>query len=171
MQTAVSGRDVSKQIDGTSAGSGLGLEVPNWAVGLSVTFPSLEIFRIRARRRVEAERLLGATAHYDRTVQAVQTQEARARAVTAAAYQIATNMPQQLQAARDGDAQARARYNAGLTNVLEVAEAQRLLADAEAENAVASLAVWRALLAEAALRGDLQPFLNQTRVPQTSSAR
>ena len=47
----------------------------------------------------------------------------------------------------------------------EVAEAQRLLADAEAENAVASLAVWRAMLAEAVLRGDLQPFLNSLRAP------
>lgn len=171
LQTAVSGRDVSQQIEGTSAGSGFGLEVPNWAVGLSVTFPSLEIFRTHARRRVEAGRLQEATAHYDRTVQAVQTQEARARALTAAAYQIAANTPQQLQAARDTDAQARARYNAGLTNVIEVAEAQRLLANAEAENAVASLAVWRALLAEAALRGDLQPFVNQTRAPQTPSAK
>lgn len=163
LQTAVSGRGVSQQIDGTSAGNGFGLEVPNWAVGVSVTFPSLEIFRTHARRRVEAGRLEEATARYDRTVQAVQTQEARARAVTAAAYQIAANTPQQLQAARETDAQARARYDAGLTNVIEVAEAQSLLADAEAENAVASLVVWRALLAEAALRGDLQPFLNQVR--------
>lgn len=161
LQSAVAGRGVSQQIDGTSAGNGFGLEVPNWAVGVSVTFPSLEIFRTHARRRVEAGRLEEATARYDRTVQAVQTQEARARAVTAAAYQIAANTPQQLQAARETDAQARARYDAGLTNVIEVAEAQSLLADAEAENAVASLVVWRALLAEAALRGDLQPFLNQ----------
>lgn len=167
LQAAVSGRDVSQPIDGTFGGSGFGLEVPNWAVGLSVTFPSLEILRIHARRRVEAGRMQEATAHYDRTVQAVQTQEARARAVTAAAYQIAANTPQQLQAARESDARSRARYNAGLTNVIEVAEAQRLLADAEAENAVASLAVWRALLAEAAVRGNLQTFLDQTRVPQT----
>jgi outer membrane protein TolC len=130
-----------------------------------VTFPSLELFRTQARRRVEAGRLDEATARYDRTLQTLQTQHARARAVTAAAYEIAANTPQQLQAAREGDAQARARYDAGLTSVLEVAEAQRLLADAEAESAVANLAVWRALLAEAAVAGDLQPFLNRVRVP------
>jgi outer membrane protein len=165
LQTAFSGRGVSQQVDGTSAGNGFGLDVPNWAVGVSVTFPSLEIFHTQAQRRVEAARLEEATAHYDRTLQTLQTQEARARAVTAAAYEIAANTPQQLQAAREGDAQARARYDAGLTTVLEVAEAQRLLAEAEAENAVASLAVWRALLAEAVLRGDLQPFLNQVGIP------
>jgi outer membrane protein len=169
LQTAISGRSVSQQVDGTSAGSGLGLGTQNWAVGASVTFPSLKIFRTQARRRVEAGRLEEATAHYDRTLQSLQTQEARARAVTAAAYEIVANTPQQLQAARDNDAQARARYDAGLTSVLEVAEAQRLLADAEAEDAIASLAVWRALLAEAVLRGDLQLFFNHAGVPQSRS--
>ena len=167
LQTAVSGRGVSRLVDGTNAGNGLELDVPNWAVGVSVTFPSLELFRAQARHRVEAERLNEARARYDRTLQTLQTQEGRARAIIAAAYEIAANTPRQVQAAREGDAQARARYDAGLTNVLEVAEAQRLLAEAEAENAVASLAVWRALLAEAVLRGDLQPFMNQVRSSQS----
>jgi outer membrane protein TolC len=170
LQTAASGRGVSRQVDGTATGNGLGLDVPNWAVGVSVTFPSLEVFRAHARRRVEAERLGEAMAQYDRTLQTLQTQEARARAITAAAYQIAANTPQQLQAARDADTQARARYDAGLTNVLEVAEAQRLLAEAEAENAVASLAVWRARLAESVLKGDLRPFLDQVRTPQSPAS-
>lgn len=166
LQNAFSGRGVSRQIDGSPNGSALGLQVSNWALGLSVTFPTLEIFRTQARRRVEANRLQEATAHYDRTVQTLQTQEAQARAITAAAFQIAANTPQQLQAARETDAQARARYDAGLTSVIEVADAQRLLAEAEAENAVASLAVRRALLAEAVLRGDVQSFLNQIRASQ-----
>lgn len=161
LQSAFAGRGVSRQIDGTSNGNALGWQAPNWAIGLSVTFPSLEIFRTQARRRVEANRLQEAMAHYDHTVQALQTQDARARAVTASAFQFAANTPQQLQAARDTDAQARARYDAGLTSIVEVAEAQRLLAQAEAENAVANLAVWRALMAAAVVRGDLQLFLKQ----------
>jgi outer membrane protein len=169
LQTALSGRGVSQTASGTADGNGLALEVPNWAVGVSVTFPSLEVFRTHAKRRAEAERLGEATAHYDRTLQAVQTREARARAVIAAAYEIAANTPEQLRAAREGDVQARARYTAGLTSVLEVAEAQRLLAEAEAENAVAHLAVWRALLAEAVLTGDLQPFLQRTRGAESPS--
>jgi outer membrane protein TolC len=127
------------------------------------------VFRTQARRKVEAERLGEATARYDRTLLALKTQEARARAIIAAAYEIAANTPRQLQAARDSDTQARARYDAGLTSVLEVAEAQRLLAEAESENAVANLAVWRALLAEAVLRGNLQPFLNQVRTSQPAA--
>ncbi len=168
LQSAISGRGVSRQIDGGPNGSGLGLDIPNWAFGVTVTFPALEIFRMQARRRVEAERLQEAAAHYDGTLQTLQSQEARSRAITAAALEIATNTPQQLQAARDADAQARARYDAGLTNVIEVAEAQRLLAAAEAENAVATLAVWRALLAEAVLAGDIPSFLNKLPAAQAS---
>lgn len=170
LQTAVAGRGVSRNIDGTPTGNGFGLDVPNWAVGVTVTFPSFEWFRAQASRRVEAERLHEATARYDRTLQALEAQEARARAISTAAYGIAANTPLQVQAARTGDDQARARYDAGLATVLEVAEAQRLLAEAEAEHAVAGLAVWRALLAEAVLRGDLRPFLNQVRTGQPSPA-
>jgi outer membrane protein TolC len=162
---------VSENIDGTDAGNAFGLHVGNWAVGVSVTFPSLEIFRMRARQRVEEERIRGVAAQYDRTVQALQTQEARSRAFMVAAAQIAANTPAQLRAARDGDAQARARYDAGLTTVLEVAEAQRLLAAAEADSAVANLAVWRAMLAESALRGTLQPFLEKTAAAPIAPAR
>ena len=55
--------------------------------------------------------------------------------------------------------QARARYRAGLGNIDAVAEAQRLLAQAEIDDALARLGVWRALLGIATAAGDLQPFL------------
>lgn len=160
LQSAFSARGVGRQVDGSPNGNALAFQVPNWAFGASVTFPAFEIFRTRERRDVEADRLEAATANYDLTVQSLQTQEAQARAITAAAFRIAANTPQQLQAARDTDVQARARYEAGLTSVIEVAEAQRLLAQAEAESAVANLAVWRALLAQTVVRGDMQPLLD-----------
>lgn len=160
IQSAVSGRGVTESVDGSTAGSGLGLQVPNWAVGVSVAFPSFEVFRMRARQRAEAGRVQEAAAEYDLTLQTLQTQEASAREFVAAAYQVAANTPAQVRAAREGDAQARARYDAGLTTVLEVAEAQRLLADAEADGAIARLAVWRSLLAQATLRGEVTSFVN-----------
>ena len=73
--------------------------------------------------------------------------------------------PIERQAATAGESQARARYQNGLASVVEVAEAERLLAQAEADDAVARLGVWRALLAAAQARGDLTPFLDQTKRP------
>jgi outer membrane protein TolC len=79
--------------------------------------------------------------------------------VVEAARAIAENTPVQLAAAQQSEAQARARYQAGLTSIVEVAEAQNLLAGAEYQNAVARLDVWRALLAQAAAHGSLASFL------------
>ncbi len=56
---------------------------------------------------------------------------------------------------------ARARYDHGLASITEMADAQRLLAQAEFEGSVSKLAVWRAMLAAAKLQGDLKPFLQQ----------
>jgi outer membrane protein TolC len=62
-------------------------------------------------------------------------------------------------AARDAAVQATARYSAGLANIDSVAEAQRLLTQAEIDDALARLAVWRSLLAIATAAGDIRPFL------------
>ena len=82
-----------------------------------------------------------------------------------AATEIASNTPLERQAATDAESRARARYQAGLANITEVAEAQRLLAQAEADDALARLAVWRALLAAAQARGDLSAFLRFVGTP------
>ena len=75
------------------------------------------------------------------------------------ARRVAQNTPIQLQAARVLEQQSRARYDAGLATIIEVADSQRLLLQAEVGDAVARLGVWRALLADAAAKGDLSELL------------
>jgi outer membrane protein TolC len=82
-----------------------------------------------------------------------------------AAGDIARNTPTELKAAADAETRARARYSSGLATVTEVAEAQRLLAQAEVDDAVARLGVWRAFLAVTQAAGDLTPFLDRLRRP------
>ena len=62
-------------------------------------------------------------------------------------------------APQDAYSRSRARYDSGLANLTEVAEAQRLLAQAEIDDALARLSVWRALAAQTRVSGDLAPFL------------
>jgi len=165
-QSAFSGRGSGAEVPGQSPlGDGLSLRVPNWAVGVSVAFPVFDVFSARARKQVEVQNEAAERARYDQVVQNLTTQEARARALTTAAGEIARNTPLERQAATEGETRARARYTNGLADVTEVAEAQRLLAQAEADDAVARLGVWRALLAAAQARGDLTPFLEQVRQP------
>jgi outer membrane protein TolC len=164
LQSTLAARGTGAEVPGLpSFGNGLWPQVPNWAVGASVTFRALDIFSINARKRVELQTELAETARYERTLQALTTQEVKARALLKAARDIARNTPIELQAATAGESQARARYQSGLASITEVAEAQRLLAQAEADTAIARLGVWRALLATAQAHGDLTPFLEKTR--------
>ena len=75
------------------------------------------------------------------------------------ARNVAANTPVQVAAARAATEQATARYQSGLGNIDEVAEAQRLLTQAEIDDALARLGVWRALLGVATAAGDIQPFV------------
>ena len=162
LQSAFSGRGTGAEAPGVpSFGNGFWRQVPNWAIGASVTFPAFDIFSINARKRVELQNELAENAAYERTMQSLTTQEAKARAIMKAATDIARNTPIERQAATAGESQARARYQSGLATATEVAEAQRLLAQAEADDAVARLGVWRALLATAQAHGDLAPFLEK----------
>ena len=164
VESAVAGRGTGAGVPGQlSPGSGAWPQVPNWAVGATVTFPAFDVFSINARRRVELQNELAENARYEQTVQSLTTEDVRARALMKAAVDISRNTPVELQAARDAESRARARYQNGLASITEVAESQRLLAQAETDDAVARLGVWRALLAAAQTRGDLTPFLAKAR--------
>jgi len=85
----------------------------------------------------------------------------RAVATLNGARHIAVNTPVQVAAARASTQQATARYQAGLGNIDEVAEAQRLLTQAEINDVLARLSVWRGLLGIASAAGDIQPFVSE----------
>jgi outer membrane protein TolC len=161
----VSSRGSGALLAGIDESDGLWPRAPNWAAGVTVTFPLMDTVGIRPRRRVEAENEVAERARYDQTVATLTTQQVRAAALYKAAAAIATNMSAVRQAAVETEQRARARYDNGLANITEVAEAQRLLAQVETDDAVARLSVWRALLAQAQAAGDLTGFLNQAGTP------
>ena len=100
------------------------------------------------------------TARLNRIKQDLSAQAERALAQLDAARKLAALAPVQADAARSAIDQSQARYKSGLAPLLEVAEAQRLLLQAEIDEALAKLNVWRMQLGVATARGDLQPFLD-----------
>jgi outer membrane protein TolC len=166
LQGAFSGRGTGADVPGLPrTGDGLGVDVANWALGVTISFPVFEGFAVNAKKRVEAQNEIAERARHEQAIQRVTTQQARAQALITAAAEIVRNTPAELNAAMDAEGRARARYSSGLTTVTEVAEAQRLLAQAETDDALARLGMWRALLALAQARGDLTPFLQRLRQP------
>jgi len=165
LQAALYGRGSGAETDGTTLGgaNGLGLQRMNWDAGVQVTFPVLQIFAIREQRKVEQAGAQAERARYDQELQDLSGEIAQARINLEGSQQIARTTPTEVSSARDTEQQARARYEAGLATIVEVSEAQSILAQAEADDAIARLGVWHGLAGVAAAQGDLQPFLDLVR--------
>jgi outer membrane protein TolC len=129
--------------------------------GVNITFPVLDFASMHAKAAAQSATLRAARANEDLTARNLQEQFAQAQAELRASETIAQNSPTQLEAAQTALNQATARYKAGLVPVDDVAQAQRLQVQAEIDNAIARLNVWRAFLKLQYLRGDLQPFLQE----------
>jgi outer membrane protein len=133
-------------------------DVPNWAVGVAVTWPVLAGKTVGPQREVERANIARAEAAQRVVREHVASQLAQATAILDGAYRISDNTPIALKAAREAEAQATARYQAKLVTADDVAQAQRLLEQAEIDDAVARLDVWRAILLSAYAAGDLAGF-------------
>jgi outer membrane protein len=142
-------------------GNGLGPNYFNTAAGFTVNFPLLALPTIRAQQAQETAIGRSASASYRQVLADVQAQLNAAQATFAQARRIAAETPKEVADARTGFEQATAQYKAGLTTIIAVAEAQRLLAQAEIDDSLAKLAVWRALLQIQIAQGDISSFLVQ----------
>jgi len=161
LQSVVMGRGSGLDATGKFLGGteGLGPDRANWAAGLSVTFPVFDIFSIKSKKAVEAANERAEEARYDQALQDLTGQLRKAQASLDGARKVAENTPLELDAARTTETQERARYQAGLATLVDVADSQSLLVQAEIDDALARLAVWQNLAAVAAAQGDLGPFL------------
>ena len=161
LQSVVMGRGSGVDATGKFLGGteGLGPDRANWAAGLSVTFPVFDIFSIKSKKAVETANERAEEARYDQALQDLTGQLRKAQASLDGARKVAENTPLELDAARTTETQERARYQAGLATLVDVADSQSLLVQAEIDDALARLAVWQNLAAVAAAQGDLGPFL------------
>jgi outer membrane protein len=151
-----SGWDPAGNFEGGT--TGLGPDRSNWAVGLTVTFPVFDIFAIRSRKAVESANERAEEARYDQALLDLTGQLRKAQASLDGARKVAENTPLELDAARTTETQERARYQAGLATLVDVADSQSFLVQAEIDDALARLAVWQNLASVAAAQGDLGPF-------------
>lgn len=144
--------------------SGLLPDTPNWAAGVVVTWPIFNIPLIRARGQAARAASAAAIARRDEALVAVAGQVASAAALLEGARRVARNTPAALVAARAAEEQAIARYKAQLASIMEVADAERVLAQAELDDAIARLSVRRARLVVARASGDLSPVVPGARL-------
>ena len=126
---------------------------------MTLTFPLMDYFGIEARSRQEEALARSERSRADEVVLGLASQERRVRSFFDAARKIAVNTPVLLKAAQESHTRSRSRYDSGLGTLTEVAEAQRLLAQAEIDDALARLGIWRAIAAAARVQGDVRSLL------------
>ncbi len=152
--------------NGATIGSADGLEPGrgNWVAGITISFPNVFDFKaLNWQKQISKADERSQQAEYDKTIQDVTGQVQTAMAELKAAQLVAQQTTIELDAARASETQSRARYDASLTTLVDVADAENLLAQAEMDDAVARLNVWRGLFDVAYAQGDLQPFLDLLR--------
>lgn len=131
----------------------------NWVTGITILFPDVFAFKARsAEEQIAKANERSQQAHYDQTIQDLTGQIRSARDQLKGAELVAQETPTELAAARQSETQSRTRYQSGLATLAEVAEAENLLAQAEMEDAIARLNVWRGFFGVAYAQGDLQGF-------------
>jgi outer membrane protein len=161
LQGAAYARGTGAEANGTNLGglNGLAPTTQDYALGFTVTFPVMDRASLQAREAGQSAAIRAEKARYQQIATDLKTRWNVAVATLGGARNVAANTPVQVAAARAASEQAAARYQSGLGNIDAVAEAQRLFTQAEINDALARLGVWRALLGIATAAGDLQPFL------------
>jgi outer membrane protein TolC len=161
VQAAAFGRGSGARVSGPFGGGGRGLypDHGNWAVGFTAVLPILDYKQLRARKEMEGQRQAREESRRELIERELSGRLAQAKAQLDGALRIATLAPRQVAALQSVLEQTQARYRAGLGTLLEVADAQRQLTQAEIDASLSRLSVWRAELAIAYAQGDLEPFL------------
>lgn len=141
--------------------NGLAPTVQNFAFGFTVAFPIMDYASLRAKESAQSAAIRAQMARTEQVVTELKARWNVALAQLRGARAVAENTPVQVSAARDATLQAAARYQSGLGTIDQVAEAQRLLTQAEIDDGLARLAVWRALSGLATAAGNLDPFIQE----------
>ena len=160
LQGSAYARGTGAEIDGRRLGgwNGLGPNFQNYALGFSISFAFMDLPAIRAKEAAQSATIRAGQAQYDLVKTNLQSQSNAAKAALNGARRVAANTPVEMSSARTALAQAKARYQAGLAPIDDVAQAQRLLVQAQIDDALARLTVWRALLQLETVGGDIQSF-------------
>lgn len=164
LYSAVSGRGTGARGNGEFRDGAAGLypDTGNWAVGVGFTVDLFDLQRVRARKAARDHLVEEARAHETEASVSLRALVEQARLSLETARAIAAKMPEALSAANELLTQSEVRYRTGLGTVTELAEAQRMREQAEVDDALARVGVWRATYGLAAARGDLAAFLEST---------
>ncbi|MBU6452235.1 MAG: TolC family protein [Cyanobacteria bacterium REEB67] len=162
-------RGSGSKIDARPVAGGTIPQNANYIAGFGLDFPVMDYFAVKAKTRMAREVEAEEKAQYDLAIQQLIKKDSRAKILYQNALKIAEQTPTLVLSARENEDKALERYRVGLCNILEPAEAQRILQNAAMQDAVAQVRVWRALLAIAYAQGDIKTFVNVAKMAEAAT--
>ena len=144
-----------------NSAEGLSFQRYNYGIGVQLSFPILQSVRINPV--LQQQQLLIKSNQEKLNDVSLQLKKELERADVTLNNALATAKENPvLVASSDFSYKAMvSRYESGLVNYADLIQAQYLLIKAESENKTAFINAWKALLLKAAVKGDLNLFLNQ----------
>jgi outer membrane protein len=140
---------------------GLGLSRYNYGAGLQLAFPIMKYGEVK--RELQQQTLLSGSAAEKLMDEKAKltTQQRIANTTFQSSITVAAETQQQLKSARYAFGAIQTRYNTGLVNFADLIQAQYNLLKAELDVKQAYWNAWKALLLQAAVKGDMNVFLNE----------
>jgi len=140
---------------------GLAFQRYNYGIGLQLSLPLLQAVRINPQ--LQQQELLVKSGEEKLKDVSLQLQKQLEMANTTFINDLAAakENPILVQSSDFSYRAVLSRYQSGLVNYADLIQSQYLLIKAESENKLAYINAWKALLSKAAVKGDLNLFLNQ----------
>ncbi|HXC06205.1 MAG TPA: TolC family protein [Bacteroidia bacterium] len=132
----------------------------NYGAGLACTFNILDYPRMKASQQAERFRTEAARTELEEKALDLNNDLTLANEKLRISLEQMKQVPLQYQSASDFYKQKLAMYQNGLTTIIDLSQALYNLSRAEADNAIARDAVWKALLYRVSVTGDFTGFLN-----------
>jgi outer membrane protein TolC len=144
-----------------NSNDGLSFQRYNWGVGMQLSIPLLQVARIRPQLQQQEFLIKSNEEKLNYVSLDLRKQLQIADTALNNVLAIAKESPNLYESASYSYKSLLARYQSGLANYSDLIQAQYFLIKAETENKTNFMGVWKALLFKAAVKGDLNIFLNQ----------
>jgi len=152
------------QPDGTvKTWDGFGLSRYNYGAGLQLSFSILKYGEVKQQLQQQAFLTKSARETLEQDQQALTVQQRIANSTFNNSVAVAKETQQQLLSGRYAFSAMQLRYNTGLVDFSDLVQSQYNLLKAELDMKKAYWDVWKALLLQAAIKGDELIFLNEIR--------
>lgn len=146
-----------------NSNEGLSFQRYNYGVGMQLSIPLLQYGRVRPLLLQQEFAINSNQEKLNEVALQLKKQLQVADTTLNNAYLVAKESPALVSSADFAYKALLSRYQSGLANYADLIQAQYFLVKAETDNKTAYAAVWKSLLYKAAVKGDINIFLNEAK--------